>query len=472
MHNSQVNPILRYIRKLATSPTHCQLSDGQLVQRFAAQHDEAAFEALLCRHGAMVLGVCRRVLHNQHDAEDAFQATFLVLARKAASISEQESVASWLHGVAHRLALKTKADAARWRAREAEGAARTPEVALAKMTWEEIEPILDDELERMVEKYRGPLVLCYLEGKTRDEAAQQLGWSVRTLMRRLEEGRELLRNRLTRRGVSMTAALIPTLLSSGVASAAVPVTLMNSTTKAATLIAAGNPVTAVVSAKVAALAEGVLKAMFMTKAKHFDEDSDIGAFCSVTFIHRGGSHMFLQGSRKRSGFTLIELLVVIAIIAILIALLVPAVQKVREAAARTQCTNNLKQIALGLHSYHDSYKRLPYAGHRGLWMKEILPHIDQGNVKSGDIKIPVYFCPSDPRSGDGVYRSESHVIATHTYPGVAGLNSSDFLDRGIFGDRPAQVGLKFLQITDGTSSTLMVGERGPSSDLFWGRPRA
>jgi RNA polymerase sigma factor (sigma-70 family) len=267
MSDAQVDVALRHIRRLATSPTNCQLSDGELLQRFAGQHDEAAFEALLSRHGAMVLGVCRRVLRNHHDAEDVFQATFLVLARNARAIRNHKSVGCWLHGVARRLALKVKADTARRHTRKTERPGRMPDDPLAKMTWEEIESILDEELEQMAEKHRGPLVLCYLEGKTRDEAAQQLGWSERTLMRRLDEARELLRGRLTRRGVSMPAALITIGLSSGLVLAGVPVTLMTSTVKAATLTGAGNAVTSVVSTKVAALTEGVMKAMVLTKLK-------------------------------------------------------------------------------------------------------------------------------------------------------------------------------------------------------------
>src|SRR5262245_25491676 len=188
MKNGQLNPVLRHVRRLAGSAAYRQLSDGQLLQRFAADHDEAAFEVLLSRHGAMVLGVCRRVLANPHDGEDVFQASFLVLAQKAASICKQDSVASWLHGVARRLALKTRAEMTRRRVRDEERAAKKAETCLAKMTWEEIEPILDEELDGMPDALRGPMVLCYLEGKTRDEAAQQLGWSVRTLMRRLEKG--------------------------------------------------------------------------------------------------------------------------------------------------------------------------------------------------------------------------------------------------------------------------------------------
>jgi RNA polymerase sigma factor (sigma-70 family) len=222
MINAKHSPVVRHIRRLAAAQTQCQLSDGQLLQRFAAAHDEAAFEALLRRHGAMVLGVCRRVLRDPHEAEDVLQAVFLVLARKAASICKQESVGCWLHGVAHRLALKAKAETARRRNREAKGAARRSENPLGKMTWEQIEPILDEELGRLADKHRAPLVLCYLEGKTRDEAAQQLGWSIRTLLRRLQEGRELLRGRLTRRGVTIGTALVTASLLTSGASAAVP----------------------------------------------------------------------------------------------------------------------------------------------------------------------------------------------------------------------------------------------------------
>jgi prepilin-type N-terminal cleavage/methylation domain-containing protein/prepilin-type processing-associated H-X9-DG protein len=174
--------------------------------------------------------------------------------------------------------------------------------------------------------------------------------------------------------------------------------------------------------------------------------------------------------RRRPAFTLIELLVVIAIIAILIGLLVPAVQKVRESASRTQCANNMKQLGLALHAYHDTYKRLPYGGGSGPWMVNILPFIEQKNVqKAGktDATIPVFYCPSDGRQ-PAIFSGWNPGYATHTYPGVAGLNSFDFPDRGIFGWFTSPKGLKLVAIRDGTSNTIMIGERPPASDLFWG----
>src|SRR5262249_39899641 len=152
--------------------------------------------------------VCRRVLLDPHAAEDAFQATFLVLVRKAASLDDRALLGSWLYGVAHRVAVRARADGVRRQQREARAAARHPADPLAEVTARDLCAALADELQRLSDRFRLPLLLCYLEGKTRDEAAQKLGWSLGTLKRRLEQARDLLRARLTRRGLSFPAVLL------------------------------------------------------------------------------------------------------------------------------------------------------------------------------------------------------------------------------------------------------------------------
>jgi RNA polymerase sigma factor (sigma-70 family) len=254
--------LLGHLRRLLDVQGLGQLSDRDLLRRFAARHDEAAFAALLGRHGPMVLRACQRVLHHAQDAEDVFQATFLVLARKAAA-GWNESVAGWLHEVAHRLALKVRTGTARRQARERRRDERPPGDPLEEITGRELVAVIDEELGRLPEKYRTPLVLCLLEGHTRDEAARLLGYSVRTVKRRLERGRGLLGARLTRRGLAPSAALTGALLAPA-AAPAVPAGLLQSTLNAAVLPAAAD---GLVRAPVVALTQGALKAMFWTKCK-------------------------------------------------------------------------------------------------------------------------------------------------------------------------------------------------------------
>ena len=211
------------------------LSDGQLLDRFATGHGEAAelaFQALVERHGPMVLRVCRRLLDDPNDAEDAFQATFLVLLREADRIRERGSVAAWLHGVAARIAARAKVEAARRRRIERRGV--RPAVGDADLAERlDLESLIQHELARLPEKYRAPIVLCYLEGLTHEGAAEQLGWPVGTVRGRLARARDLLRARLTRRGVTASAglALIESLTES--ANAALPAALREATVRAA-----------------------------------------------------------------------------------------------------------------------------------------------------------------------------------------------------------------------------------------------
>jgi RNA polymerase sigma factor (sigma-70 family) len=260
MTTRRLNGVLHHLREGLRS---CGPSDGQLLERFLSHRDEMAFDTLVRRHGPMVLGVCRRLLKNIHDAEDAFQATFLVLVRKAASIRPRELVGHWLYGVAYRTALKAKALACKRSIKE-----RSMPVSEAYHDEPPADwlPLLDEELQRLPDKYRLPLVLCDLDGKTRKEAARHLGWPDGTLSTRLTRARTLLAERLTKRGVTLAGGAAVLTILHGAASAQVPAALAVSTVKAAMGFAAGQAAT-MVSAKVAALTQGVLKTMLLSKLK-------------------------------------------------------------------------------------------------------------------------------------------------------------------------------------------------------------
>jgi RNA polymerase sigma factor (sigma-70 family) len=238
------------------------LSDRHLLERFISTRDEAAFAALVQRHGPMVLGVCRRLLHDAHEAEDAFQATFLVLAHKARSIGRPELLGPWLYGVAVRTAGQAR-QAARRRSREREVAAMPAGDPSVEVVWRELRQVLDEELGRLAQKYRVPLVLVYLEGKTTEEVARQLGCPKGTVLSRLARGRDRLRDRLVRRGVALSVWTLVTVLGEK----AVPAALAEGAIEAAVRIAAGKAAAGAIPATVAALTKGVLRAMFLRKLK-------------------------------------------------------------------------------------------------------------------------------------------------------------------------------------------------------------
>ena len=266
MATSPTSGVIQHLRRVLRDGAG--LTDGQLLGDYLSRRDEAAFAALVRRHGPMVWGVCRRVLRNHHDAEDAFQATFLVLVRKAASIASRELLANWLYGVAHQTALKARATAAKRKERERQ-VTEMPEPALTRQDpWHDLQPLFDEELSRLPDKYRGVIVLCDLEGKTRKEAARQLGCPEGTVAGRLARARIMLAKRLSRRGVALSAGALAAVLSRQAASAGVPTSVMVSTIRAAGFFAAGQAAAAgSVSVKVAALTKGVLKAMMMCKLK-------------------------------------------------------------------------------------------------------------------------------------------------------------------------------------------------------------
>jgi RNA polymerase sigma factor (sigma-70 family) len=243
-------------------------SDGDLLSQFVKHNDDQAFAALVRRHSAMVWGVCRRVIGNHHDAEDAFQATFLVLARKAASVWPPNLVANWLHGVARRTALKARTMSAKRRLREKQVENMPEPVASAHASWAEVEALVDQELAALPEKYRIAVLLCDVEGKTGRVAARQLDIPEGTLAGRLRTARVLLAKRLARHGLVLSGGALATAISQNAASACAPPVLVSVAIKAATLVAAGKaPAAALVSARVTALSEGVLKAMCFAKLK-------------------------------------------------------------------------------------------------------------------------------------------------------------------------------------------------------------
>jgi RNA polymerase sigma factor (sigma-70 family) len=262
MTAERTDGVLEQLRGFLLAGADGGRTDQELLARYLAARDEAAFAAIVHRHGPTVWGVCRRLLRRLPDAEDAFQATFLVLARRAAAIRKRGSLNSWLHGVACRIARRLCADAARREQRQVAESATNAVSPDAEVTWREVRAVLDEELDRLPEKYRAPLLLCYLEGLTQNEAAQRLGWRPGVLRGRLDRGRQRLRSRLIRRGLTLSAALFGAVLGSSRASAAPPLV-------AAAAVKAASPCTgpSCFPPHVVALAEGVLRAMFQAKLK-------------------------------------------------------------------------------------------------------------------------------------------------------------------------------------------------------------
>jgi RNA polymerase sigma factor (sigma-70 family) len=268
MATKRLGSVLDFLHRRVT-PLADGDTDGELLARFAERRDETAFAALMRRHGPMVLGVCRRVLTDTHDADDAFQATFLILVRKAGSLGRPELLGNWLYGVAYRTASRVRAQAATRRRREGNPMHEppaSPRPPAEGAAWHELRTLLDEELNRLPEKYRRAFVLCDLEGLTNEQAALRLGCPKGTVLSRLSRARELLRHRLNRRGVAVTTTALTALLAEN-ATAAVPVVLFDTTLTSALLFASGQAAAGALNAPAVAIAEGVLKTMVFTKLK-------------------------------------------------------------------------------------------------------------------------------------------------------------------------------------------------------------
>jgi len=372
MADRHLQTLVRHIRHMAGDLSDAESSDQVLLNRFLAQRDEAAFAVLVERHGPMVRGVCRRLLGKSPEVDDAFQATFLILICKARSIRKAGSLASWLHGVAHRVALGIRTSLGRRRALERQSTRPTPHDPGLEAAWRELCTLLDEEVQRLAQRYRAPLVLCYLEGQTRDQAARQLGWSLRTLDRRLTRGRELLRLRLLRKGLTLSAGLLAGALGEQAACAAVPVTLLDTTRKAATLVAAGKRVAAAASSQVAVLVQEGMRAMLWTKLQ-------TATVLVVALAGMAGTGVLLSaggtpGQQKAAEEVRRQEATAPGLAAA--ADFDQGVQAPRQSARqrdlaseRRRSVNNLKQIALAMIQFADTFKHLPppaiYEGQQG-----------------------------------------------------------------------------------------------------------
>jgi RNA polymerase sigma factor (sigma-70 family) len=478
MPDGHLRTLLRHIRRVVEPKGTVALSDAELLERFLNQRDEAAFEVLIWRHGAMVLSLCQRLLRHRQDAEDAFQATFLILVRKAHSIGRHEALSSWLYKVAYRIALAVKTRTV------ARGLQSLPEVELpaaeaaTDLVWRDLRPVLDEEVNHLPEKYRTPFVLCYLEGKTNEEAARQLGCPKGTILSRLSRARQRLRLRLSRRGVTLSGAALAFALSDHALAATLPGPLVNSLVNSALVSAAGKATAGVVSAQVAVLTEGVLHSMFITKVKI------VATVLLLAGIVATGAGVFTgwtqaadsSGAQPAKRNTMRQ----IAGKAdgpeqkpLSRARVGQTRNSEEERKARGQSVNNLKQLGLAMHMYLDTYKRFPEPAiydknGRPLlsWRVALLPYLEQDALyKRFNLDEP-WDSPQNK-----MLLGEMPKIFDHPSSMNWNINPSTFYQ--VFVGKGAgfekRKGMRFpTDIPDGAATTIMIVE--VSSDLPWTKP--
>jgi RNA polymerase sigma factor (sigma-70 family) len=464
MSTEPLRHLLRGLHRL-TEPVGGGLTDAQLLERYLTARDQAAFEVLFWRHGPMVLGVCRRLLRHEQDAEDVFQATFLVLVRKAASIGKREAVGSWLYKVAYRAALAARARSAERTLRERPGAEAAAAPASESPNWSDLQPVLDAELMRLPEPYRAAFVLCYLEGKTLEEAGRQLGCARGTIASRLARARERLRRGLARRQVTVTAVGLAAATAEN-ALAAVPPGLAGGTLQAVLSGTSAPATAAMVSARVLALTEGVLRTMYLIKVKNV-----LTVLLAIVLI---GSVAGIAGSGLLDG----------------VAANPPeqpepaaVAQKGKKAAQpkvdapepdplrQRDSQRKLKMIGLALHNHHDTYKYLPppaiYSkdGEPLLsWRVAILPWLEQDNLYR-QFKLDE---PWDSEHNQKLLAQMPDVYAPPGKPAkmVGGTYYQAFVGKDTAFEPKRK--LKFAQFTDGLSNTLAVVEA--AKPVPWTKP--
>jgi RNA polymerase sigma factor (sigma-70 family) len=265
MSKAQLGTVLRYLQDVTATHQYVDCTDRELLQAFLVQEDQAAFSALVKRHGPLVLAVCRRMLPQVQDSEDAFQATFLLLVRQAASIRKPESLASWLHGVAYRMSRNLQRAAARRRKHESQAQPKPSSNPSWTAAWQEVQILVDEETQRLPTVNREAFILCCLENQSSSEVARTLGQKEATIRSRVARARQLLQKRLAKRGVSLVAVMSTAALGTNSGTAGVPAPLVVSTVKAALAYAQGNLGVGIISAEVVALVQGATKALAFTK---------------------------------------------------------------------------------------------------------------------------------------------------------------------------------------------------------------
>jgi RNA polymerase sigma factor (sigma-70 family) len=464
-------PLTEFLHRLRRSPGlrgQTESTDTELLRRFLGNRDEAAFEALVQRHGPMVLSVCRCGVQNSADAEDAFQATFLVLVRRAASIRKPELLGNWLYGVAHRVAARARVQTARRRAREKrEVEMMAPEPPREANEWR---PLLHEELNHLPEKYRIPVVLCYLQGKTNEEAASLLAWPIGTVKGRLTRARELLRKRLIRRGVILSAGVLAAALTPGAISAAVPAALVCSTVRSAMLVAAGPLATASVSAPVATLTKGVLQTMFLTRLTTVG-----GIVLGVSLLGTTTAlvtHRTLAAgpgptvARAESSSPSVDQPK-------------PDGQKQEDAdqaeeAARRQSMDNLKSLTLAMHNYHDMNGQFPPAAVYSKdgkpllsWRVLLLPYLDQRDLFA-------QFKLDEPWDGPTNKKLLARMPDIYAVPLGKAKGTQNTIYQVFTGAGPVHTifpgpnASRIADITDGTSNTILIVEAADA--VPWTKP--
>ncbi len=467
------NSLRQFLGRLGLALDPCgepQITDVELLQHFCEGRDEAAFEVLVRRYGPMVVTVCQHILQNSDDAEDAFQATFLVLVRRAASLRKAELLGNWLYGVAQRVALRVRVQEARRRVRE-KRRAEMLETLVAKPRGEvnEWAPALYEELNRLPEKYRAPIEVCYLQGKTNEEAANLLDWPIGTVKGRLNRARELLRKRLTRRGVTLSTVALAATLTPSAGSAAVPAALLESTVRAAKLFAAGKVATATASGLAVAVANGVLRTMYVTKVLTvcgIAVGTILLGTTTAVYLHRTrtAAHMQAQpvalaespaqarDDPKRDGQK------------------GKANEQADEESVRQQSVRNLKTLAFALRSYHDEHGQFPPAaiyskdGKALLsWRVLLLPYLDQANLFR-------QFKLNEPWDGTTNKKLLDRMPEVYALPGGKGKGTQTIYQvlTGAETIFPSPNATRDADITDGIRNTILIVEA--ADPVPWMKP--